>query len=526
MFLALVYPLALTAYSNDLGSLGGVPLAAWLLVWRVRPAVAFASLLAVTFGFLLVVRALLARSGDGSASSSSRRRLALRLAGAIVALALVPKLVLVTIWGTGLLLAPLGPALLSHNTDRWHIAGVPRDLVAVIATGLVVAFFARAQRGNRDLLVLLVPAALFALALHAADPKPIRYWIYLTPVLAIVLAGAASAAAAAVAASFSRSARLAALALAVAAGVVMVTNVTAIRLQLWRHTLADSFLVLDYVRAADLIGHDLAALGAGRDARICVDGLTRMPYEEAWTTIFAPGVPLGALNAHMILARGLGRSPDSVTVGCPAGADPGMHRYRVDRTAIVRDGRSIDAFERVHTELRDLVTAGDFTRAGALVHDTSGARPFMIRHMLGELPDADATRLTNGASILVWMSRTADNHDHWYGRADDKVATLHALAAGEIAAYARFQILAEYVRRRSSPAGEPLRPSPLPFGGIPLSDAKALLDADPVLKDLPDLAIGLEGVGDPRTTPDVPFLTFLGRLLLAGDARGARGDGR
>jgi hypothetical protein len=523
MFLALVYPLALTAYGNDLESLGGVPPAAEairLLVWRVSPAAAFGCLLAVTFGILLLVRVLLARSG-GDAPSSPRRRLAPRLAGAVVALPLVPKLALVAIWGTGLFLAPLGSALLSHNADRWHVAPPPLDLVVVIATSLVGAFFARAQWGNRDLLVLLAPAALFALALHATEPQPIRYWIYLTPVLAVVLAGAASAAAGAVAASFSRSARWAALALALAAGIVMVTNVVAIRLQIWRHILADSFLVLDYVRAADLIRHDLAALGMGRDARVCVDGLTRMPHEEGWMTIFAPGVPLGALNARIVLARGLGRTPGTVQVGCPADTDPATHRYRVDGTAIVRDGRSIDTFERGHAALRDLVAAGDYTAAGALVRATPGARPFTIRHLLGELPDADAAWLTNGASILVWLARTADNHDHWHGRADDKVAKLHALAAREIGDYTRFQILAEYVRRRSAPDGEPLRPGPLPFGGIPLADVKALLDADPVLRDLPDLSIGLEGLGDPRTTPDVPFLAFLGRLLLAGDGAGS-----
>ena len=508
MFLALVYPLALTAYGNDVESLSGVPPAAEairLLVWRVSPAAAFGCLLAVTFGVLLVVRALLGRAGDSSASP--RRRLARRLGGAIAALALAPKLAVVTIWGVGFLLAPLGSALLSHNTHRWHVASAPLDLVAVIASGLVVAFFAGVQRGNRDLLVLLAPAALFALALHATEPQPIRYWIYLTPVLAIVLAGAASAAAAAVAATFYRSTWWAALALAVAAGVVMVANVTAIRLQLWRHTLADSFLVLDYVRAADLISHDLAALGAGRNVRICVDGLTRMPHEEGWATIFAPSVPLGALNARIILARGLGRSPDTVNVGCPAGsADPGMHRYRVDGTAIERDGRPIDAFARVDAELRELVAAGDYARAGAIVGAMPGARPFTIRHLLGELPDADAAWLTNGASILVWLGRTSDNHDHWYARADDKVAKLRALAAGEITAYARFQILADYVRRRNAPAGEPPRMGPLPFGGIPFVDVKALLDADPVLKDLPNLAIGLKGLERPEedTRPPVP----------------------
>ena len=522
VFFSLVYPIALTAYGNDIETLGGFPPVADALrfvLWRVGPAAAFASMLAGTFALLLLTRAWMSRSGAGgsevTAGRPSWRLRGLQAAGVVLAAPAGLKLALVYVWGVALFLAPLGPALDSDSTQRWHVATLPVDLIAVVVGAIVLFFFLREHARRSDALVLLVPLGAFALALHAASPQPIRYWIYVTPTLAIVLGGAAVAARRRLTDAFPSADRWGDAALAAVCGIAMLTNAAAVRLELWRHTMADSYQILDYLRTADLIRQDLDRLRPGPRARICVDGLERLPHEERWVSLFAPGVAFRDYNARSILSQALGRDARFIGLDCGRSPEPIAYRYTVQGPAVLRDGQSIDPFDRAQAALRTLVAARDYRAASELIRAPL-PRPFVIRHLLQDLPDDDVSWATNGASLLVWLERVSANHDHWYGGADPKIRALRALAEGEVISYVRLLLLAEHVHAHDAAAAGMFRAAKLPFGGLALPDVERLVQSDPVLSIVPDTPVLLEGLGQPRTTPDPTLFAFLGRLLWSG----------
>ncbi|MBI3104641.1 MAG: hypothetical protein HYY95_03505 [Candidatus Rokubacteria bacterium] len=362
--------------------------------------------------------------------------------------------------------------------------------------------------------LLLVPAV----ALYSMAVKPLRYWIYLTPALAIVLAASADALLSRIEGLLPRSAWPRAAAAALWAAVVL-TNVAAIRVEAWRHNLADTYQVLDYIRAADLIRSDLDRSGAPGDALVCVNGLDPPPYAQAWRDTLGTPARLHDHAALAVLAQTLGRRDLSrLRLDCGAQAADGAYLYTVRGAEVMRDGLGIDPFERLHARVRALVAAGDHAAAAAL-GGAASARPFSVRYVLGPLPDPDMEWMTNGASILAWLHGMAENYDHWFGQSEPKVEAVRRLLVDEVTAYVRFLFLVEYARLRAAPPREGwgVPPRRFAFGALRAEELDAILRSDVFLVSLPQVQPLLDLVTAGSPSPGAPKILNAPPVLPGGD---------
>jgi len=457
------------------------------------------------------------------------------LATVVVAAApLVIRWTLVLASGLAALFTPLSLALNSYNTARWHMTAVPLDFAVLGLGAAAIMLFILA--GRRDAVVLLsVFLVCFGTMFHGPALRPNRYWIYLTPVLAIVLAGALERLWETVDARGSR--RWWRVGIVAVGGLLVLSNICAIRLEVWRHRLTDVFLALDYVRAAELIRSDLLASDIGVDRAICVTGLESPPYDASWREIVQYPRSFREHNAPVILAQAAGRRDTSrIRLDCASATsdEPG---YTASASALTRNGRSVDRFASAYTRIRDLVRAGHFEQARAMA-EAPGARPFCARFLLGHMRDEDVEWATNGVSVFEWADRLVANHDNWSGSPDPKVRLLKAMLESEMAGYVRLVFVREYLRARAAPPTElrevrlGVAAHRLRFRMATMTEIAVLVRSDPFLAADPAMMTFLDNLvavspvwrptrdrmdfGSLRWATTLPFYDFLGRLLLSG----------
>ncbi|HUG36263.1 MAG TPA: hypothetical protein VML54_04900, partial [Candidatus Limnocylindrales bacterium] len=495
VLLGLLYPVALIAYQGDLESIAAIPgvsnLRLSLLWWSVGPLRIFALAVATLLAASVVGRRLLARAaarGPSQATSERGRRAWRRPAVVVlVALACAPvvlRLVLVLAWGAGTMAQPLTSALNSHNTIRWHMHTFALDVVGASLAALILALLLARRALDRDAVLLLVLFGAFGLLLPVTDLHPIRYWTYVTPALAIGIAAAATALTTG-SRSPSRAVRAwTTIALAVVAAGVMASNTLAVRLEVWRHKLTHAYPVLDYVRAAELIGRDVRRTGSP-DGLVCVNGLNPAPHDPAQSRFLEDLGPFKTYNTLAVLAQGLGRRDASlIRLDCPTPPPPDARVYALAGTDITTEGRSIDPSRAAELRLRALVEAEDYVAARALLDDRLTSRPFVIAQMLEGLPDDDLVWITNGLDLTTWLGRIARNQTELFQRAPPMEARLRSLFAEDLAAYERMRLLTDRVETHFPPPTMEWR-QPIPAGSR-----------------------------DRKTTPDVTLLALLGRLAL------------
>jgi hypothetical protein len=435
---------------------------------------------------------------------------------------------------TWMLFAPLDAALNSNNLTRSHLILLPLEIVGLGTTAALLILFVRSQRRNPELvlpLVLLgmIAAGLYSTGHYTSGHRPGRYAIYMTPWLAIVIAGAIDGLAERLAVPLGSRRRARRLTAAVTCVGLLLPNVVAIRLEQWRHKLTDSFQVLDYVRVAALVRADLARTEPPVAASICVQGLEPLPHDAPWRRHTGYPRPFHDYSARAVLAQGLGRRDVStIQVDCES-ADARPWTYVVRGADVVRAGESVDSFAQLNGRLRDRIRAGDYRGAARLIEDNPNARPFIVRYLLEHLSDDDLVWLTNGRSVMTWLSRIAANYDHWFVEPTPKVSDLLALARADLEAYVRYRFMVWYVDVRNTLARDRVYVASrtFTFGGLSMEEIAAIVRADPwiaadpqmqhvlsTIVHMPSHHVELASLGATLTITSPEFWGVLVRLVL------------
>lgn len=440
-----LYPLVVLAWGAESEALVDTPLLGRLvamLLGTFPSPIVLVYELALVLAVLLLLRLALRAPALATLAAMVSGRRPLRIVG--TALAVVPGVV--ALWGIQAVVAPVGLALTSHNTVRWHVMTMPLDVLTLVVAA-AVAFAYRRER-QPDLLLPAVVLAGFGVTFLTAGERPGRYWIYVTPFLAIATATTIERVAAAVADQRRWPAVRDGM-LICSWSIVLVSNVVAVRLEAWRHKLVDTFQTIDYIRVAELIRLDLGPEASRAGIAICVDRLEPLPYESALREAFGVRLSLRDENARGIVAQALGRrSLSGIQLDCAESAWSGALVYAA-APAVQRLGRPVDPFVRLDARLRQLVGAGEYASAAiAGEADPRTGRPFLLRYVLEGCRDDDIGWMTNGRSLLEWYRDIALNADHWGQGPDAKVAFLRRLGEGEITQYIRFVFLREYARAR------------------------------------------------------------------------------
>ena len=404
--------------------------------------------------------------------------------------------------------------------------------------GLFVAGFARRKK-QLFLLGVWYAAVLAYLLLHrhVASSMPFRtqsrYFLYLTPLFAILFSCALLYGLTVLTRKAGWSRRGRDLALAGLLLALCVPNLLAIRLALFRGRLTNTYLIYDDARLARLIQEEVAAQG---DASFSPD---RLVIRGAVPTLFTkmPWKPpvdyarIGHDNLRRLLGEAFGdRRMRAVRINEASPAGPGTAVYRIEEERVLDPkGRSIEPFSRTMSDALSRMREGKDPEAAALFKEAVRQRPFLLNHMLGpHLRLSDLGWITDGGDFRGLLGRVDVRHRRWGVGPQQKSLRTSRLVRRELSNYVLCLFCLSALERRAGREG-PSRFWLSQIGFIE-RDPERLSDwlggMQEVRSDA-SLSAFAERVGDPASfeepwawkKEDYAFGRFLVRLVFHRDLR-------
>ncbi len=395
-------------------------------------------------------------------------------------------------------LNPLQTARLMDSSQAQHYIPAQMSLWAGGLTVLLIWNFFRETIKKRGALVVwgvwygVVLVHLLNHYVSFPPAVPSRYMIYVTPILAVLL----SLGLAALLGGISRRlgwAETTRHAFVVALFVLLaVPNLLAVRAELFRGRLVNTYLLYDDLRTADLIRRDVSAsdrLDALEPREIAIQGVVAMPHQQ-----LAPGHSHAdsrkRQNFRNLLAAALREtSLEGVQVNLAAfqSAEVG---YRIQGHLVFDErGRWVDPFgTRLMLGLKRL-EQNKGEEAQRLLLQALQTRPFLLRHLLPSLPLSDLRWVTGGQPLRPWVRQMGDRYVRWGGRATHKQKRIQQVMEQEIWETIACLFALSYLEHRRGNAQ---------MGRIWLSQIR-FLESDPEmiirqLDRIPQLA-SLDGIG-------------------------------
>ncbi len=184
-------------------------------------------------------------------------------------------------------------------------------------------------------------------------------------------------------------------------------NILAIRLEMFRGRMANTFYLYDYIKAADMIKKDIETSNIGRRVEaksIFVKNVASMPFYrglEFWSPEVDEHLRLDpfryafaqTFNDDSMLEININR-PGRVT---------GKFTYEIKRTGIYNaSGSNIDKFSSYLDEGEKELISGNNKRAYTLLTKAAGIRPFLVNYVLSKYELKDLKWITRGSDLKSW----------------------------------------------------------------------------------------------------------------------------
>lgn len=355
-------------------------------------------------------------------------------------------------------LDPLHTALAFDAVEPYYLLPVQTGVMyLLLAVALPALFLAEALPRAPQRLLLVVWYALCLLRLNVGSYLiriPSRYFIYLSPVAAILLSWAMIS----IVEGLSARARLRQpLRDLVTAGFVVLLcapNVLAIRVALFRGRLANTYDLYDDVRAAHLMQGDLRKEASMRirPETIAVQQVLPPPMQEIAPS--APHRPEAHDTFRAVMVSVFGDpAMRSVRVNdAPASVE--AHAVYVISVARVHTaaGEDIDPFTRLMDSALDRLIAGHEAEALALFRQAIAARPFLLRYLLAPCDLDDARWVTGGADLRGWTDALGALRAGWVERPVPKYERIAATMRQELSDYLLCLVCAAYLEEQAGHA--------------------------------------------------------------------------
>lgn len=367
----------------------------------------------------------------------------------------------------GSFLDPLRTSLQMDATESYYYMGAQISVfhlgAVLFLLGTFLLGFVRRKRGLALLGVwCVIVTGYLLLHRHVASAMPFRnqsrYFLYLTPLFAAVLAsvvayGVARWGRSAGWSGGRRDALLAGILLA-----LCVPNLLAIRIALLRGRLTNTYLVYDDARLASLIREDVVASGGGWVAP------GDLHVENAVPTLFSrtPWVPpvdyarIGHANLRRLLGEAFGdRSMQAARINENAPVGPKTRLYRVEAQRLIdREGRSVGRFAQRLDRAVGALGAGDSTVALDLFRQAALERPFVLNYVLGRLRLADLLWITGGEDFRDFFRRIGSFYWVWGSSPTEKAQRTYGLIEAELSDYLFCLLCVSYLEQEAGRADE------------------------------------------------------------------------
>jgi len=195
------------------------------------------------------------------------------------------------------------------------------------------------------------------------------------------------------------------------------SNILAIKLEIFRGRLVNTFLIYDYLRTADIIKHDIKIFGTDDHIKsndIFIEGVFPMPFDDYWPNI--PANPLKFDTFRYVFAQTLNDTAMfNINVNIEQ-SDQTKRKliYKIKDSKIydIKDS-NIDKFSLYFDEAVKELKLGNNRKASILFKEAIEIRPFLLNYVLARYELKDLRWITNGDDLKDWISDIINYYDSW-----------------------------------------------------------------------------------------------------------------
>lgn len=331
-------------------------------------------------------------------------------------------------------------AALSANTTMPYYAIPPQDNIIgnLICLFLIILFMSKYFFRHKGLIVFLI---FYIVALRYMRITTTllysRHFLYVTPLFSIVfcssfiyiydlIAGKVK---------LKKIAREALLILIFIG--LCIPNVLAIRLEMLRGKMVNTFLIYDYIKIADIIKHDIGTGGRIKANDIYIEGIRSMPVsiDSCWSP---------ALDVHLrfdpfryVFAQTLNdKRMFNVNVNKGGGTAAELTYSVKDFRIYDARNSNIDKFSLYFDEAVKELRSGNDEKASLLFEKAVEIKPFLLNYVLSKYELKDLKWITGRSDLKSWISDIIGYYNFGHGsHRVDKITYISSTINDEINSY-------------------------------------------------------------------------------------------
>ena len=185
-----------------------------------------------------------------------------------------------------------------------------------------------------------------------------------------------------------------------------VPNILAIRLEMWRGRLTNTFYIYDDIKTANLIKTDLSKSNNNPVAKnIYINNVVLMPFKEYWD--FSPADPFNYDNFRFLLAQFFdNKSMRGVNINKVPAESKGQKIYSINEEGVTNEqGSSIERFSALSQEGLKEMRLRNNKKAAELFNAAAKEKPFLLKYVLSGHELKSLKWLTDGLGLREWVRR-------------------------------------------------------------------------------------------------------------------------
>lgn len=347
-------------------------------------------------------------------------------------------------------LQPLKVALLTSSVKPYYYISTQPGAIGVLLLLFLVSIFIKKYFIKYKELILFFLFYFLALRfMWMRNSVPSRYFVYITPFFAVIFCAAFVYSYFFLINKIRFKKIIKEIILLSIFMCLFISNISAIKLEMFRGRLTNTFFIYDYIRTADIIKYDIVThnfSGHFKPSRIYINGIFTMPSKEYWDS--CPADPLKFDTFRYTLSQVFNDSSMSnVNVNQLFGQVKENLVYTIKDSRIDNaQGKNIDQFYIDFNQAVNELRLGRNEKAAVLFQKAIERRPFLFNYVLSECNLEDLKWITGGKDMRTWIGDIVSYYNSWGEHPIEKAIHISTIMNNEIDEYIECLFYASYLK--------------------------------------------------------------------------------
>lgn len=347
-------------------------------------------------------------------------------------------------------LQPLKVALLTSSAKPYYYISTQPGIIGILLSLFLIFIFIKKYLIKYKGLILFFLFYFLALRfMWMRDSIQSRYFVYITPFFAVMFCAAFVYLYFFLINKIRLKKIIQEIILLSIFMCLFISNISAIKLEMLRGRLVNTFFIYDYIRTADIIKYDIATHNFSKHFepnRIYINGIFTMPSKEYWDS--CPADPLKFDTFRYTLSQVFNDSSMSnVNVNQLVGQVKENLVYtikdsRIDNAQGINIDRFCIDFNQAVNELR----LGRNEKATVLFQKAIERRPFLLNYVLLEYNLEDLKWITGGKDMRTWIGDIVSYYNSWGEHPIEKTIHISTIMNNEIDEYIECLFYSSYLK--------------------------------------------------------------------------------